>query len=973
MAALLETLASYVPAMVARRCVSNPIHITAPGLERFKAAALFADISGFTALTERMAQNGPAGAEDLTRILNTYFGQLISLITAQGGDVVKFAGDALLALWPATEENLATATLRSAQCALSVQTHLQHTKINTGDVTLTLRIGIGAGEAVTMHVGGVQGRWEPLVAGDALVQMGVAQQHAQPGEVALSPEAWALVSDSCLGKALPDGCQRLRLVHSPIPLPPRRGTGGLNRIGTGELGKTKYENELIESALRAYIPGAVLARINAGQMGWLAELRRVTVLFVNLPDLNFRIHVPEPDAEIEEDKNLNSSDDPFEMLALGIEQLELEEAQSMMQALQIAIYDYEGSINKLSVDDKGVTLVAALGLPPFAHEDDAARGVEAARKMQTKLQELGFRSSIGVATGRVFCGLVGSEQRREYTMIGDVVNLSARLMQAAKGTILCDAATYQAAEAQLAFETLPPIKVKGKAEPVAIYHPLGRAKKHTRSEATIIGRVAEQDALTEQLHALARGGSGGVVVLEGEAGIGKSRLLDELRRQAYELRLSVLSGGANSVGKSDLYHAWSSVYSQLLDMEVLTDPDHRRQHILALLQLEPELLRHAPLLDKLLNLRLPDNEYTEAMRGQARADNTRDLLLKSMQAALVGMPKVVIIEDAQWMDSASWALTWLISQQVHPLLLVLALRPMNEPLQAEYQHLLDAPGTLHLHLSPLSLEETADLISQRLGVKYVPPKVTELIREKAQGNPFFTEELTYAMRDAGLLEIKNGVCRIASGTSNLREMHFPDTLQALTTSRVDRLAPSEQLTLKTVSVIGRVFSLSLLREIYPLEDDREFLEDYLVTLENLDFIAPEATEGDPVYSFKHVLTQEVAYNLMLFAQRQQLHRAVAQWYEEKYAVDLGPYNSILAHHWSKAGENTRAINYLEKAGVEALRSGAYQEAIRFFGEAITLDERRETSRVAATRNPGSGDLRRRRWHQQLAQARLGLG
>src|SRR5258708_16993913 len=176
----------------------------------------------------------------------------------------------------------------------------------------------------------------------------------------------------------------------------------------------------------------------AGQTGWLAELRRVTVLFVNLPDLN--------------------------------QTTSLEQAQTVASTLQTVLYRYEGSLNKLNVDDKGVTFVAALGLPPFAHENDAVRGVQVALAMQEKLNELDVQSAIGITTGRVFCGAIGSEKRREYAMIGDVVNLSARLMQAASGQIICDTATFQAARSHIQFDEGPSIHVKGKIYPVPVYY-----------------------------------------------------------------------------------------------------------------------------------------------------------------------------------------------------------------------------------------------------------------------------------------------------------------------------------------------------------------------------------------------------------------------------------------------------------------------------------------------------------------------
>ncbi|MCA1850288.1 MAG: adenylate/guanylate cyclase domain-containing protein, partial [Acidobacteria bacterium] len=428
MPALVETLTSYVPALITRRLAGNSNRFTEPTVERSSAAVLFADISGFTALTERLAARGPAGAEEMTHLLNTYFGQLVDLITSHGGDIVKFAGDAVLALWPTTvaHEDLATLTRRVAQCGVAVQERLDDYEVAEG-VRLSLKLAIGAGNISTIILGGVFDRWEPLVTGAPLAQVGAANDHAAAGQVILSPEAWALVKDTCVGHT-EDGYVRLEAVRAPLPL---------QATAQPVLGKEA------SAALRDFIPGAIRSRLDAGQTDWLAELRRVTIVFINLPDFKY--------------------DTP------------LLRSQEAMRALQTNLYRYEGSINKISVDDKGASLLAALGLPPLSHEDDAARGVRAALAMQADLRRGGFHSAIGVTTGQAFCGAVGSARRREYTLMGDVVNLAARLMQAAKseGDILCDEATAHAARgmSRLNFDSLPALKVKGKKERVAVYRP----------------------------------------------------------------------------------------------------------------------------------------------------------------------------------------------------------------------------------------------------------------------------------------------------------------------------------------------------------------------------------------------------------------------------------------------------------------------------------------------------------------------
>jgi len=943
MATLLDLLASYVPPLITRRFIANPAPLTTPVSDSFPAAVLFADISGFTALSEKLAQHGPVGAEELTHALNDYFGQLIAIVTAHGGEVVKFAGDALLALWPIPVEKVPTdqtqpragltlpyAALLATQSALTAQRTLRDYVTADGQ-SLSMRMGVAAGDVFSVQVGGTYGRWEFLLTGEPLTQVSMAEHQAQPGQIVLAPSTWKLIAPRCIGEPLPTGDVRLETVKAPI---------------SALASKPLVVPPEAEAALRVYVPVAIRGRLAAGQTEWLAELRRVTTLFVNLPDLNYHVA--------------------------------LEQAQTVMKTLQNALYHYEGSINKLNVDDKGSTLVAALGLPPFAHEDDPVRGILAALKIQNDLRQLGLKCAVGVTTGQVFCGSVGSDARREYTMIGDGVNLAARLMQAAPDDILCDAATYQAAQAQVRFDTLPAIHVKGKAEAIPVFRPVAphsqatRATSLARASTPIVGRAAERAMLVESLTALQQRQESNLIIIEGDAGIGKSRLVEDLRRQANERRLTVFVGAGDAVEKSTPYFAWRNVFNQLYDLGVLTDPEARRKHILDLLEIEEAILPLAPLLNEVLLLGLPDTELTAQMEGQVRADNTRDLLLQALRDSVARSPKVIVIEDAHWLDSASWALAGLVSQKIKPLLFVIATRPMSEPLPMEYRQLTNVPNLKRVRLETLAPEEVITLVCQRLGVAALPTPVIELLRDKAEGHPFFSEELAYALRDAGLIQIAEGECHVAPEV-DLRAASFPNTVQGVITSRIDRLTPQQQLALKTASVIGRVFAFRLLRDIHPIVEDRPHLQQYLQSLEGLDLTPLETPEPDLSYIFKHIITQEVAYNLMLFAQRRELHRAVAEWYEQTYADDLSPHYPLLAHHWGKAEISDKTLEYLEKAGEEALRDGAYREAAGFLGEALRMAGQPMGGAAGPLALTSHTPLQIAHWEVQLGIASLGLG
>jgi class 3 adenylate cyclase/tetratricopeptide (TPR) repeat protein len=780
------------------------------------------------------------------------------------------------------------------------------------EARLSLRMGVGAGDVWMEHLGGEFGRWHILAAGDLLAQVTAIEQQAAPGEVIVSPEAWHVAQAACTGEALPSGGVRLTAVRAPIPPFP--------------LHRAPIVSESIP-AIQAYVPGAIRTRLAAGQTGWLAELRRVTVIFAHLPTLDHHTS--------------------------------LEHAQHIVRALQTAIYRYEGSVDKLNVDEKGVSLLAVMGWPPMAHEDDPMRGVQVSLAIQKTLREFAIPSAVGVATGRAFCGSIGNANRREYTMIGDVVNLAARLMQAATDTILCDEATYHAAQRVIDFEALPAITVKGRSDVVSVYRPRGEAARvrvvEAEAQAPMVGRTAERMALAGRLQLLL-GGQGDVAIIEGEAGLGKSRLVEDLLGQAQTLGIESLvgAGDALAVAQSGVevealtpYHAWRPIFNQLLGGDLSRDSGMRRQTLKAL-GFDAQLLQLMPLLNAVLPLELADSDVTRQMTGQVKADNTREFLLRILGAAASRSPKLIVLEDAHWLDSASWALALLVSQRIKPALLVITTRPLTEP-PPEYTQLLKVSGAQPLRLEALPPDATLALVCQRLGVSSVPKPVADLIRAKAEGNPFYSEELAFALRDTGVILIADGECRLTEGRTDLSAINLPDTVQGVITSRIDRLPPPQQLTLKVASVIGRTFAYPALHSIYPVDADRDQLPDHLQALDHLDLTDLETPEPDLSYSFKHIITRDVAYNLMLFAQRQRLHQAIAEWYETTFADELALFYELLAHHWRTADVPAKALTYLIKAGDQALENFANEEAIRFY----------ELAHELADKVDGRGDMARR--------------
>ena len=908
MSSYLQALASYLPKLIVQRANDGRLDGNEPVAERFSAALLFADVSGFTKLTERLAAQGPAGTEHLTQVLNLYFGRIIDIVEHWGGDVVKFAGDALIALWPAHERNddaIAAATASATTCALELQRELNNYSVGE-DLRLAMKVSVGAGTVSCAHLGGVYERWEFLLAGPPLEQVGVANGLAAAGDVVVSAEAMALIRGDIAAEALADGAFR---VSGPFDsaAPAAAALDILPRAA---------------AALRRYIPGAIRARLDADQTDWLGEQRRLSVIFMNLPSFNANTPVAAADGA--------------------------------MKALQMALYRFEGSINKISVDDKGASLIAVLGLPPLGHVDDPERAVRAAIAMRQGLNAAGHECAIGITTGLAFCGSIGNARRREYTVMGDIVNLAARLMQAAKssghGGLLCDEPTWAAARRRLSFETLPPILVKGKAAPVNIFRPVESDAATQNAEADYagppIGRETEVATLVTRLAAIQRGDAARCVLIKAGPGMGKERTLGELARQARARGFTVLVGAGDTIDHDTPYGAWRGVFENHFRAALAgADAVARRYSVLGALPANPRLLKSAPLLEPVLALGWEDNDETRNLAGSGRAERTRELLSAILGDAASRRPLVIILHDVQWIDSASAALLTRLAVQAAPLFIVASFTPeagRDTPWLAD----LERAGSVQvLELEPLSDADVIRVACGHVGIRSLPDLAARLIVERAEGAPLYAEEIALALRDDGLLRI-DGDGAEWKGGSDLAAVKLPDTVEGLITARIDRLSPEEQLTIKVATVIGSRFESSTVSAIHPLRSDQQAVDGHCEVLDQALFTSRvrDAGERGSQYHFRSDLLWKVIYNMMLFSQRRELHEALAEKYEREGVAAAPNMAATMAYHWHRAAEDRtprplcaqKAVNYYRQSGRIAAAAAAGREAEKAFRNALEL-------------------------------------
>lgn len=895
---------SFLPPMIAQEIVQHPDLSPVGREQRLEVVALFADVSGFTSLSEALGRVGRRGTEEVTTLLNRYFQPMIETISTFGGHIIKFLGDALLIVFPQSAAAQGATARRAIQCALAMQAQMaQFAALPTsaGTFTLEMKAGLAQGTLFCTTVGDPALKLEAILAGRVLMECYAAEEQGAAGEV---------VATLDLLRQVP-GVQVAReaggwgwVTGLTPPAQPR-----LFAPLTGQV------SPAVEARLVAFHHPAIAQRLRSGQVALLNEHRRVTMLFLQFDGFDYD-HDPDVGAAL----------------------------QSYLREIFRLVQRYNGYLEQVDMGEKGASKFLALWGTPVAHEDDEARALHCALELRAFSERLGIRTCAGLNSGFVFCGLLGSARRRAYSVLGDAVNVAARLMQHAHwGQILVSEATQQAARGIFAWQLLPPVLLKGKTEPVPLYEVLGQAAPQGAwgaepdADFPLVGREREQAQVVERL-ARVRAQQGQVITLSGEAGLGKSRLLAEISSLAAARGMLCFRSTCQSFGITTPYLGWHGLLRGLFGFQPGWD-EGRQQRFLAeqLRAVEPTWEVHLPLLGVALNLPIPNNQQTRTLDARTRKTTLEALLVAYLRhhATARATPLLLLIDDCHWMDPLSQELAEALARGLAdlPVLLVLAGRSTPEERAAGWLHpLTNLPHATALTLRPLAQPEALRLVTLRVeqwlgsGAAPRPAWGAQLI-ELAQGNPFYLHELVSLLQEQGLDPRETGT---------LRKVSLPESLHHLILSRLDQLDEATKGTLKLASVIGQSFHAAWLWGAFPDLGTPEQVQDSLDSLQWLELIVPDPLAPPDGYRFRHSAMQEVAYESLPFTMRATLHGQVAAFIERIHAERLEPWVELLAHHYGQSANEGRQRLYLRRAGEAAQAAFANEAALTFYERLLPL-------------------------------------
>jgi class 3 adenylate cyclase/tetratricopeptide (TPR) repeat protein len=842
------SLKTHVPRVLLRRLD------TAPGelVQTVEGTVVFADISGFTRLSERLARKGREGAEQLVDTINGCFTGLLADAYGNGGSLLKFGGDALL-LWFEGEDH----PIRACASAVSMRSTLRRIgriQIGTGTVVLRMSVGVHSGSYETFLVGG--SHREYLIAGPAASTAVAMEGQASSGQILLSTDTARLLPRSCVGAACGSG---VLLARSPS-----------RQAGVGYAEPLRLREDVVaqclSTALRAHLLGGSVA----------PEHRTATATFIQFGTL----------------------DRLLEEHGADVAARDLDE---LVRVVQDAADRYEVCFLGSDVAADGGKLLLSSGAPR-AVGDDEERMLLALRQVIEAKPSLPIR--IGVNRGHVFTGDVGPPYRRTYAVMGDAVNLAARLMAKAPwGTIYTTAGVLGRSKTGFDLIAVEPFMVKGKSRPVEAWQ-VGPPLRATAPGSApgrrvpLVGREPELAVLREVIDGAARGG-GGLVEITGETGAGASRLLAEARELAPQMQFVHTS--CEPYTRAVPYIAWRDVFRQALGI-AREDGDERVIDRLRA-DLDPDLLPWLPLLAIAAGAEAPPTREVEELSADFRTAKLHEVVLRFLGPKLE-QPTLVQVEHAHVMDEASASLLQALAG---------ALASSSWMVIVTRQDLDDgfvgADGAVRrLELAPLSREATLALAESTPEAHLLPPHVVEVAVERSEGNPEFLLDLLAS----------------AAGGSEV----LPDSIEAAAATRIDALDPGDRALVRRAALLGLSFHPRRLRHVLA-PGTAEPGED---TWERLAGVFARDPEGQ--IRFKRPALCEVAYDGLPFRLRRELHGEVARALEPDLGTDVDADPAVLSLHFSRAGDHERAWRYAVMGAERATARFANSDAARLYRLAI---------------------------------------
>jgi len=877
-----DPLTAYLPATLVQQWARKPDQPPVWG-DWLSGSLMFCDISGFTAMSEHLARLGKEGAELMAAVLNQFFERMIGIALDWGGAQMKFGGDAMLLLF-SDERHVE----RAAASGLEMQAAMaEFRRVSAGgDIyRLRMRIAIHSGRFFAASVGQPDGILHYLLVGPDVNRTAEIEGAGQPGQVVLSRQAVAQLGPGCVVAPASNGVWRMRNLPA-LQHPHNDAT-----------------LRAPQKVLQRYLLPPLAAPLIEGRLpSFSGEHRRVTAVFINVLGIS-------------------------PLLEAAGDSEALRQTDAYIRLLISALERHGGFLAGSDLAHEGDKLICLFGAPLSLEREEAA-ALRAVLEFDEALGSAGLslRHRIGLGSGAVFAGEIGSSKRREYTVIGDSVNLAARLMAAAApGEILVSRPTAERAGTEFHLQRLKALRVKGKAAPVPVLRlrgsiaEAGAAAPQQARETPLVGREAETKALAQSAEQVSLESRARWAYIWGEPGIGKSRLTAELRTRLVAQSWRSVTASCHTYTSRTPFAPWRAPLQTLLDIAPEDGAHASAAKVSAAVQKHaPELVPFASLLGELLALPAGAEPSLASLDARERRHALNSLVVQLLASMSAASPLLLLFEDAHWSDAPSLDLLAALLRRDDARLLTLVTSREAQPAE------IGALGAAAvIRLRELSADAARTLIGG--GAEYSRAEA-ERILARAQGNPLFLQEIARIGLAAGA--------------------PLPDNVNDVILARLDRLPPEQKTVLRTAAVIGESFRREELNILLGGSLQDETVGEALDDLRSLGFTRDEGAHPAS-FAFAHILTREVAYETLPFAQRRHLHRRAAQHIEARESARLEAVCDLLLHHYELASDTPKVVRYSAMSGDRAAAVFATAEAMEYYHRSLAA--------LAALQNGFEGD------------------
>lgn len=900
-ASSLKSLLPYIPHNLIMEGALSECCFFDSKIKLLKGVIVFIDMVGFTTLVSSISENGTSGYEKIQILLTDYYNLLIGAINSYGGTTYQFAGDSIIACFPQERIDPVDLIVKGAISAMAQisegMSHFRNLEIFDQNYSINCKIGMSYGDYTLLLIGTRDNWMTPTIVGDPVNQAIEAINNIAPGETAVSKEMTQLLPDDLKIEI----SENKNTIEPKSYFPPEYGTS--------------YNYDLLKNArnlfgrLSVLIKPALREKLIFDNKNFFAEHREVTCLMLHFTGINYKGDI----------QNATSNLDSF------------------YQSIQNETSRFGGVLLQVDLSDKGNVFFVLFGAFQ-AQEKKELLAIELALSIMETRKRFNFITAIdiGIATGNAYCGNVGAEFRKDYTVIGPVINYASRLMTYSHDSgIYIDSYTESKVVHNFVKDKIKPVYLKGFDKPQSIYKIITKIKRYRgrkikykyamygRDEELNLLRKALQDSIEEK---------GNIICLTGEAGIGKTRLiesiLDELRNYGSEPSI----GHCYQYEQTTFLYPWIELLQYFFQIFNYQDKSIRYDNIKLqyTATFGSRYSEWIPYISNLLGVNVEIPETIRTIEPQERDKQLFSIILQLLQNSAKQTPLVLVLEDINWCDQKSIEFIKFVSSKISNDRILLILTSRED--QQLCTDMTDS-NIRYISLKPLDQDNSLKLLHEALPLINNNRSLDTNIVNKSAGNPLFIESIAYS-----LIEYKK-VIPHTSGKYKLIEneiaLSIPPTIHELMLSRIDGLTQQEQMLLKCASVIGQTFTKEQLKVLLP----REISDDEMIYILNKmvsNNILVQIYDTPPTWLFKNLTLREIIYGTLLHSTKRELHFITALNLEKDYPANTAITPEVLSHHFMYGFDHEKALYYALISAEKCSENYALTEAVTFYQRAQRL-------------------------------------